>query len=58
MIHNGAPVTTERFAIGFGWRIGENWQGESVIHHAGVTPPGARSILTYNRARNIAAALL
>lgn len=56
-LNNGDPVSTNRFSIGFGWRIGQNWEGEPVVHHAGVTP-GARSILTYNRSRNFASALL
>ncbi|GJL91794.1 serine hydrolase domain-containing protein [Hyphococcus sp.] len=54
---NGKLAGETRFAVGFGWRVGKNWEGEDVAHHAGITP-GARSILTYNRDRHITAALL
>ncbi|WP_375205740.1 serine hydrolase domain-containing protein [Hyphococcus sp.] len=56
-LNNGDPVDAGRFAVGFGWRIGENWEGETVFHHAGLTP-GARSILTVNAGRKLSAALL
>ncbi|MAW80656.1 MAG: hypothetical protein CMI63_10495 [Parvularcula sp.] len=57
ILNNGAPVDAGRFKVGFGWRIGENWETETVFHHAGLTP-GARSILTVNASRKLSAALL
>lgn len=57
ILNNGAPVDAGRFEVGFGWRIGENWEAETVFHHAGLTP-GARSILTVNASRKLSAALL
>lgn len=33
----------ERYGIGFGWRIGNDWDGRPVVHHAGLTP-GARAV--------------
>lgn len=56
-LNNGEDAGLSRFAMGFGWRLSENWEGESVAHHSGATP-GARSVLTHNRERNISAALL
>jgi len=57
LLNDGEIAGKTRFAVGFGWRVGKNWEGDDVAHHAGITP-GARSILTYNRDRNIAAAVL
>ncbi|GAB4520451.1 MAG: hypothetical protein Tsb0010_04760 [Parvularculaceae bacterium] len=41
---DGSEVALARFSIGFGWRVGESWDGRFVAHHAGATP-GARSVL-------------
>ncbi len=41
---DGSPVGEDRYDIGFGWRVGEDWDGRRVAHHAGSTP-GARTIL-------------
>ena len=57
LLNNGEPVETARFQIGFGWRIGLNWNGDQVFHHAGTTP-GARSILSINPERNTTVAFL
>ncbi len=57
LLNNGDLAGETRFSVGFGWRVGKNWEDEDVAHHAGITP-GARSILTYNRERNLAAAVL
>jgi CubicO group peptidase (beta-lactamase class C family) len=43
-LNDGSTVAEDRYAIGFGWRIGEDWDGRRVAHHAGSTP-GARTIL-------------
>ncbi|NIB22458.1 serine hydrolase domain-containing protein [Pseudoteredinibacter isoporae] len=40
----GTAVGTAKYQLGFGWRMGEDFQGRKVYHHAGSTP-GARSIL-------------
>lgn len=41
---DGSDVALARFSVGFGWRVGESWDGRFVAHHAGATP-GARSVL-------------
>ena len=41
---DGKIVSTPKFQVGFGWRIGDDMQGRKVYHHAGATP-GARSVL-------------
>jgi CubicO group peptidase (beta-lactamase class C family) len=41
---DGKVVSTSKFQVGFGWRIGDDMQGRKVYHHAGATP-GARSVL-------------
>lgn len=41
---NGDIVSTPKYQIGLGWRIGDDMQGRKVYHHAGATP-GARSVL-------------
>lgn len=56
-LNDGQPTETERYQVGFGWRIGEDWDGRSVFHHAGTTP-GARSILSINQDEGTAVALL
>lgn len=56
-LNNGAQAGETRYKVGFGWRIGRDWDGRPVVHHAGVTP-GARSILTINQNTGTAAALL
>ncbi len=56
-LNNGEPAGTARFGMGFGWRIGFDWAGDQVYHHAGTTP-GARSILSLNPAINTAVALV
>ena len=43
-LDDGSPVADDRYAIGFGWRVSEDWSGRPVAHHAGSTR-GARSIL-------------
>lgn len=43
-LNDGSTVAEDRYGIGFGWRIGEDWDGRRVAHHAGSTP-GARTIL-------------
>lgn len=57
LLNDGQPNETERYEVGFGWRIGKDWDGRSVFHHAGTTP-GARSILSVNRDEGTAVALL
>lgn len=37
-------VSTPKYQVGFGWRIGSDMLGRQVYHHAGATP-GARSVL-------------
>ncbi|MUH72267.1 serine hydrolase domain-containing protein [Psychrosphaera haliotis] len=41
---SGNIVSTPKFQVGFGWRIGDDMQARKVYHHAGATP-GARSVL-------------
>ena len=57
VLSDGSLAGEERFSVGFGWRIGANWDGQKVYHHAGTTP-GARSILTVNPESRTAAAFL
>lgn len=57
LLNSGRPTETERYQVGFGWRIGKDWDGRSVFHHAGTTP-GARSILSVNQDEGTAVALL
>ncbi len=57
LLNGGQPTETERYQVGFGWRIGKDWDGRSVFHHAGTTP-GARSILSINQDEGTAVALL
>ncbi|MFN3304114.1 MAG: serine hydrolase domain-containing protein [Roseateles sp.] len=40
----GQPVGERSFQMGFGWRLGTDTQGQSLVHHAGATL-GARSVL-------------
>lgn len=56
-LSDGTNAGETRYNVGFGWRIGRDWDGRSVVHHAGVTP-GARSILSINRDAGTAVALL
>lgn len=56
-MNNGENAGEERFDIGFGWRIGRDWDNRSVVHHAGVTS-GARSVLLLYPDSNVAVALL
>ena len=56
-LNNGSQAGETRYKVGFGWRVGRDWDGRSVVHHAGVTR-GARSILTINQDTGTAAALL
>jgi len=37
-------AASDRYDVGFGWRVGVDWDERPVAHHAGLTP-GARSIL-------------
>ncbi|MEO1240751.1 MAG: serine hydrolase domain-containing protein [Pseudomonadota bacterium] len=57
LLNDGQPTETERYQVGFGWRIGKDWDGRNVFHHAGTTP-GARSILSFNQDEGTAVALL
>ncbi|MEM9616451.1 MAG: serine hydrolase domain-containing protein [Pseudomonadota bacterium] len=57
LLNGGQPAGTERYQLGFGWRIGKDWDGRNVFHHAGTTP-GARSILSFNQDEGTAVALL
>ena len=54
---NGGVAGETRFSVGFGWRMGRDWDGARVAHHAGTTP-GARSILSINRDRGTSVAVL
>jgi len=54
---DGGVAGETRFSVGFGWRIGRDWDDARVAHHAGTTP-GARSILSINRDRGTSVALL
>lgn len=54
---DGGVTGGARFSVGFGWRIGRDWDSAWVTHHAGTTP-GARSILSINRDRGTSVALL
>lgn len=56
-LKDGTNAGETRYDVGFGWRIGRDWDGRGVIHHAGVTP-GARSILSINKDAGTAVALL
>ncbi|RZJ07237.1 MAG: class A beta-lactamase-related serine hydrolase [Rubrivivax sp.] len=40
----GQPVGERHFKLGFGWRLGEDGEGQQIVHHAGTTL-GARSAL-------------
>ena len=56
-LNDGSTAGETRYDVGFGWRNGRDWDGRSVVHHAGVTP-GARSILSINKDAGTAVALL
>ncbi len=56
-LNDGSNAGETRYDVGFGWRIGRDWDGRAVVHHAGVTP-GARSILSINNDTGTAVALL
>lgn len=43
--------------VGFGWRVGTDWRGRRIAHHAGVTP-GTRSVVVMYPDRRISVALM
>lgn len=56
-LEDGGAAGETRFSAGFGWRVGTDWDGARVAHHAGTTP-GARSTLSINRDRGTSVAFL
>lgn len=56
-LSDGSPAGIGRFHVGFGWRVGDDWDGRPVAHHSGLTP-GARSVLMGYPDEGVAAALL
>lgn len=56
-LSDGGAAGETRFSVGFGWRIGRDWDGAHVVHHAGTTP-GARSILSINHDHGTTVAVL
>ena len=40
----GQPVAERGSSVGFGWRVGQDAEGQKIVHHAGTTL-GARSVL-------------
>ncbi|MBH9577227.1 serine hydrolase domain-containing protein [Inhella proteolytica] len=43
-LNSGEPSGERDFQMGFGWRLGQDLEGQALRHHAGVTS-GARSVL-------------
>ena len=58
LLANGEPAGIERFDVGFGWRLGLDWDGRPVTHHAGQTPGARTVILGYPEGRAAVALLL
>lgn len=56
-LSDGGMAGIGRYHVGFGFRVGEDWDGRAVAHHAGVTP-GVRSILLGYRDGGAVVALL
>ena len=54
---DGSPAVTDRFHVGFGWRLGQDWNARLVAHHSGNTP-GARSVLLVYPKHGLAVSLL
>ena len=56
-LSDGGMAGIGRYHVGFGFRVGEDWDGRAVAHHAGVTP-GVRSIVLAYRDGGAVVALL
>ncbi len=40
----GLPTGTDKYQVGFGWRIGKTTEGKTIYHHSGVNQ-GARTVI-------------
>lgn len=56
-LNSGEPVTEGEYKVGFGWRLARDFDGESIVHHAGITV-GARSVLVLYPDRKLSVSLL
>lgn len=56
-LRDGTVVAERTYQVGFGWRVGEDADGEPIAHHAGVAE-GARSALVLWPRRRLAASVL
>lgn len=56
-LSDGSLASDGDYKVGFGWRVGSDFNGEPIAHHAGVTD-GARSALVLWPGRNVSASVL